>query len=79
MSHSRRRATLVWAVAVAAYVVAVLHRTSFGVAGPDAAARFDVSAGVLAGFTTLPGAWRHPGTRLGPLELSGLRSLPDHC
>jgi MFS family permease len=53
MSTSGRRATIVWSVAVAAYVVAVLHRTSFGVSGIAAAERFHVSAGVLAGFTTL--------------------------
>lgn len=48
-----RRAGVVWGVALVAYVVAVLHRTSFGVAGLDAAHRFGVSAGVLAGFTVL--------------------------
>ncbi|MEU6037175.1 MFS transporter [Actinomadura sp. NPDC047616] len=42
-----------WAVGVAAYVVAVLHRTSFGVAGLDAVHRFDTSAGMLASFTVL--------------------------
>ncbi|PRX05584.1 UNVERIFIED_ORG: nitrate/nitrite transporter NarK [Actinomadura viridilutea] len=42
-----------WAVGVAAYVVAVLHRTSFGVAGLDAVRRFDASAGILASFTVL--------------------------
>jgi len=47
------RAALVWGVAVAAYVTAVLQRTSFGVAGLDAVGRFHVSAGVLAGFTVL--------------------------
>jgi MFS family permease len=50
---STRQATLVWSVALAAYVVAVLHRTSFGVAGLEATARYHVSAGVLAGFTVL--------------------------
>jgi MFS family permease len=48
-----RRAWSVWAVGIAAYVVAVLHRTSFGVAGLDAAQRFEVSASLLAGFTVL--------------------------
>jgi MFS family permease len=47
------RAWAVWATGLLAYAVAVLHRTSFGVAGLDAAARFDVSASVLAGFTVL--------------------------
>jgi len=53
MSHLTRRAWLVWSAGVAAYVAAVLQRTSFGVAGLDAAARFQVSASVLAGFTVL--------------------------
>jgi MFS family permease len=44
---------LVWAVGLAAYVVGVLHRTSFGVAGLDAAARFDASPAVLSGFVVL--------------------------
>jgi sugar phosphate permease len=43
----------VWATGLVAYVVAVFHRTSFGVAGLDAAERFEVSASVLAGFTVL--------------------------
>ncbi|GAB3600681.1 MFS transporter [Angustibacter peucedani] len=48
-----RGAFLVWGVGVAAYVVAVLHRTSLGVAGIDAAQRFDASASVLASFSVL--------------------------
>ncbi|MGN6334128.1 MAG: MFS transporter [Motilibacteraceae bacterium] len=47
------RAWVVWAVGVVAYVVAVLQRTSFGVAGLDAAHRFGASAGILATFTVL--------------------------
>lgn len=50
---SSRRAWLVWSVGVAAYVVAVLQRTSLGVAGLDAARRFDTSASVLATFAVL--------------------------
>lgn len=42
-----------WSVGITAYIVAVLHRTSFGVAGLDAVDRFDTSAGVLAVFTML--------------------------
>ncbi|MFC6882648.1 MFS transporter [Actinomadura yumaensis] len=42
-----------WGVGVLAYVVAVLHRTSFGVVGQDAADRFGASAGILATFTVL--------------------------
>lgn len=48
-----RRAWVVWGVGVGVYLVAVLHRTSFGVAGLAAAARFGTSAGVLATFTVL--------------------------
>ncbi|MCD0452722.1 MFS transporter [Actinocorallia sp. API 0066] len=53
---SRDRLTTAWvlsAVAVLAYVAAVLHRTSFGVAGLDASERFGISAGVLSSFTVL--------------------------
>lgn len=48
-----RRAWVVWAVGVAAYVVAVLQRTSLGVAGLDTAERFGASASVLATFAVL--------------------------
>lgn len=47
------RAWAVWTVALAAYVVAVLHRTSLGVAGLDAQERFGVGAGALASFAVL--------------------------
>ncbi|MFI7547045.1 nitrate/nitrite transporter [Actinoplanes sp. NPDC049599] len=47
------RAWAVWAVGLSAYVVAVLHRTSLGVAGLDAQLRFDVGAGALASFAVL--------------------------
>ncbi|BCJ42020.1 MFS transporter [Actinoplanes ianthinogenes] len=47
------RAWAVWAAGLAAYVVAVLHRTSLGVAGLDAQHRFDVGAGALASFAVL--------------------------
>ena len=47
------RAWAVWSVALAAYVVAVLHRTSLGVAGLDAQERFHVGAGALASFAVL--------------------------
>jgi MFS family permease len=50
---SSRRAWLVWSVGVAAYVVAVLQRTSLGVAGLDATRRFDASASTLASFAVL--------------------------
>src|SRR5680860_316827 len=47
------RAWLVWGVGVTAYLVAVLQRTSLGVAGLDAADRFGASASVLASFAVL--------------------------
>ena len=48
-----RRALLVWGVGLVAYVVAVLQRTSLGVAGIAAADRFNASASVLATFAVL--------------------------
>ena len=48
-----RRATVVWGIAVAAYVVAVLHRASFGVAGLAATERFGVTATVLSTFVVV--------------------------
>jgi MFS family permease len=48
-----RVAWLVWAVGLGAYLVGVMHRTSFGVAGLDAAARFGASPAVLSGFVVL--------------------------
>ena len=44
---------LVWTVGVSAYVVAVLQRTSLGVAGLEAADRFGASASLLATFAVL--------------------------
>ena len=49
----RRRAWVVWAVALSVYVLAVFHRSSLGVAGLLAADRFDISATQLAAFTVL--------------------------
>ncbi|MEU6056737.1 MFS transporter [Streptomyces sp. NPDC047097] len=48
-----RRAALVWGVGVAVYFVAVIFRTSLGVAGLDAAERFDVGASALSAFSIL--------------------------
>lgn len=48
-----RRAVAVWAAATAVYVVAILGRTSFGVAGVDAIDRFGVDASRLAVFTAV--------------------------
>ncbi len=53
MDRISARAWLIWAVALIAYTVAVLQRTSLGVAGLDAAQRFDVSAGVLGVFAVV--------------------------
>ena len=49
----RRRAWVVWAVALSVYVLAVFHRSSLGVAGLLAADRFDITATQLAAFTVL--------------------------
>ena len=48
-----RRAWLVWGVAMIAYIVAVLQRSSLGVSGIAAAERFDVSAAVLSSLAVL--------------------------
>jgi hypothetical protein len=50
---SARRGYLVWSVGVAAYIVAVLQRTSLGVAGIDAADRYHAGASALATFAVL--------------------------
>jgi MFS family permease len=47
------RAWAVWAVALAAYIVGVLHRTSLGVAGLDAQHRFGIGASALGMFAVL--------------------------
>jgi MFS family permease len=48
-----RRAVAVWSIGVAVYFVAVIFRTSLGVAGLDAADRFDVGASALSTFSIL--------------------------
>ena len=48
-----RRAWAVWGTAISVYVLAVFHRTSLGVAGLDAAARFGISSAQLSTFTIL--------------------------
>lgn len=60
MSHApaqspkiRKRALIVWAAAVAIYVIAVTGRTSFGVAGVEALGRFQINASQLAVFTAV--------------------------
>ncbi|WP_420030437.1 MFS transporter [Rhodococcus ruber] len=44
---------VVWGIGVFAYIVGVLHRTSFGVAGLSAADRFSVSPSLLSSFVVL--------------------------
>ena len=44
---------MIWVVGLAAYMVGVMQRTSFGIAGLDAAARFDATPAVLSGFVVL--------------------------
>ncbi|MCB5163412.1 MFS transporter [Streptomyces bambusae] len=48
-----RRAVAVWSIGVSVYFVAVVFRTSLGVAGLDAADRFHVNASALATFSLL--------------------------
>ena len=50
---STRRVWIVWSVALIAYLVGVMHRTSFGVAGLDAAHRFSATPAALSGFVVL--------------------------
>ncbi|WP_330239659.1 MFS transporter [Streptomyces sp. NBC_00525] len=48
-----RRAVWVWGIGVAVYFVAIIFRTSLGVAGLDAADRFGVNASALSTFSIL--------------------------
>ncbi|MCX5377309.1 nitrate/nitrite transporter [Streptomyces sp. NBC_00091] len=48
-----RRAVAVWCIGVAVYFVAVIFRTSLGVAGLEAADRFHVNASALSTFSLL--------------------------
>ncbi|WP_236792111.1 nitrate/nitrite transporter [Amycolatopsis sp. GM8] len=47
------RSWLIWLTASLVYLLAVFHRTSFGVAGLEAADRFGVGAAALSTFTVL--------------------------
>lgn len=47
------RAWVVWGVALLAYVVAVMQRTSLGVAGVEAGARYDASASTVASLAVV--------------------------
>src|SRR3954454_6900713 len=48
-----RRAMAVWGIGVSVYFVAVIYRTSLGVAGLDAAERFHINASALSTFSIL--------------------------
>jgi len=48
-----RRSWLIWGVALFAYIVAVMQRTSLGVSGIEAAHRFGVSASVLSSLAVV--------------------------
>ncbi|MFC3688547.1 MFS transporter [Aquipuribacter hungaricus] len=48
-----RRAWLVWGVGLLAYVVAVMQRTSLGVAGVEAGERYDASASTVASLAVV--------------------------
>jgi MFS family permease len=52
-STTASRAALVWAVGMLGYVLAVMQRTTFGVAGLDASERFGISPAALSGFVFL--------------------------
>lgn len=47
------RAVLVWGLGVAVYFVAITYRTSLGVAGIEAADRFEINASALSTFSIL--------------------------
>lgn len=51
--RATRRSWFIWFAAVTVYLLAVFHRTSFGVAGLQAAERFGVGAAALSTFTVL--------------------------
>lgn len=48
-----RKAMFVWGIGVLIYVIAVVHRSSLGIAGIDAADRFDIGASALSSFSVL--------------------------
>ncbi len=52
-SVSRARLWVIWAVGLGAYLVGVMQRTSFGVAGLAAADRFHATPAALSGFVVL--------------------------
>lgn len=48
-----RRSWLIWGIALFAYIASVLQRTSLGIAGVDAAHRFDISASALSSLAVV--------------------------
>jgi MFS family permease len=52
-SSSGRLAAIVWGVGMLGYVLAVMQRTTFGVAGLDAAERFGITPAALSAFVFL--------------------------
>ena len=52
-TRTARRAAVVWGAGMLGYVFAVLQRTTFGVAGLDAADRFSISPAALSAFVFL--------------------------
>ncbi|WP_431879766.1 MFS transporter [Amycolatopsis sacchari] len=53
IGKASRRSWLIWFTAALVYLLSVFHRTSFGVAGLEAADRFGVGAAALGTFTVL--------------------------
>lgn len=53
LERPTRRAYAVWAVGLAAYTVAVFHRSSLGVAAVEAQERFSTGASAVALFLVL--------------------------
>ncbi len=51
--RAETRAWVVWGFALTAYIVAVLNRSSFGIAGVEATARFGVGTTVLSTFVVV--------------------------
>ena len=48
-----RKAWLVWAASIVVYIVAMMHRSSLGVAGLEAAEHFGTTAGIVSTFVVL--------------------------
>jgi MFS family permease len=53
VARATRKAWLFWTIAIVVYVTAVFHRSSLGVAGLQATARFGVGPAALSTFTVL--------------------------